>query len=132
MLGLPKRSHHSKLLQAISVDPVSSVILNSKLLLFNRIFKRRSPASAINAVLLAELLTGRGFTAGTLLHNISHYVSPTVLAFSDRPRSLCPGGVVSVGEDGVVDSLRSLLLDDRYGSPGSPERGLVKLLVRAF
>jgi hypothetical protein len=54
------------------------------------------------------------------------------LALSDRPRSLCPGGGVSDGEDGVVDSLRYLLLDDRYGTPGSAERGLVKLLVRAF
>jgi hypothetical protein len=59
-------------------------------------------------------------------------MSPIGLALSDRPRSLCPDGGVSVGEDGVVDSLRSLLLDDRYGAPGSVDRGLVKLLVRAF
>jgi hypothetical protein len=54
------------------------------------------------------------------------------LALSNRPRLLCPGGGVSDGEDGVADSLGSLLLDDRYGAPGSAERGLVKLLARAF
>jgi hypothetical protein len=59
-------------------------------------------------------------------------MSPIGLALSDQPSSFCPGGGVSVGDDGVVDSLRSLLLDDRYGAPGSAERGLVKLLIRAF
>jgi hypothetical protein len=49
-------------------------------------------------------------------------MSPSGLVLPDRPRSFCPGGGVSVGEDGVVDSLRSLLLDDRYGAPGSAER----------
>jgi hypothetical protein len=41
--------------------------------------------------------------------------------------------MVSVGEDGVVvDSLRSLLLSGSYNIADSPERELVKLVVRAF
>jgi hypothetical protein len=131
VLGLPKRSHHSKLVKAISIEPVSSIVFNSKLLLYNRIFKRRSPARAINVALFAYFLAGRECIVGTLLDTVSRFMSPIGLALSDRPRSLCLGGGVSVGEDGVVDSLKSRLLNDRYGNPGSAERGLVKLLVRA-
>jgi hypothetical protein len=60
------------------------------------------------------------------------WVSPTELACgSHLPICLSPDGV-SAGEDGVVDSLRSLLLSGSYNITDSPERELVKLLVRAF
>ena len=53
ILGLPKRSHHSKLLAALNIKPVSAVVLNGKISLFSRIFKRQSPAP-LNAFLLAR------------------------------------------------------------------------------
>jgi hypothetical protein len=59
-------------------------------------------------------------------------VSPTELACGFRlPICLARDGV-SAGEDGVVDLLRSLLLSGSYNIADSPERELVKLLVRAF
>jgi hypothetical protein len=57
-------------------------------------------------------------------------VSPAELACGSRlPICLARDGA-SAGEDGVVDSLRSLLLSGSYNITDSPERELVKLFVR--
>jgi hypothetical protein len=51
--------------------------------MYNIIFKRRSPARAVNVGLLAYFLAGCECIVGTLLDT----VSPIGLALSDRPRS---------------------------------------------
>jgi hypothetical protein len=84
-----------------------------------------------NVFFLARFLTGSGCIKGTLLSAIvATGVSPTELAcFFRLPICLARVGV-SAGV--VVDSLRSLLLRGSYNIADSPERELVKLLVRAF
>jgi hypothetical protein len=125
IFGLPKRIHHSKLLKALGIK--------TRISLFNIIFKRHSPACILNTFFLSKFLTGSGCIKGTLLSAIvATGVSPLELVCGFRlPICLARDGV-SAGEDGVVDSLRSLLLSGSYNIADSPERELVKLLVRAF
>jgi hypothetical protein len=54
ILGFPKRSNHSKLLKAIGVEPISTIIKVQRVLLLNRIFKRDTPVRSLNISLLAS------------------------------------------------------------------------------
>ena len=132
-LGLPKRSHHSRLLRALNLPRVENILSNLRALLYNRIFKRDSPSRTINAVLLANWVNNGDTIDGTLIHQVvkdGH--SPLDLAFADSARLRGPANAVADTEDGIVDSLRSLVLSDRYGVPDSAERTLTKLMLRAF
>ena len=133
-LGIPKRSHHSKLLQATGIPRIRSQICGNRASLLGRIFRHESPCRSLNAVLLSRWLMEGALVDGTLLSTlVGDGFNPLDIVYGARARSP-PGatGAVSVAGDGVVDSLASVIFSDRYNVPDSAERTLAKLLLRAF
>jgi hypothetical protein len=116
----------------MGIDVLTFSQMKSKISLVNRIFKRNSQARILNALFLARFLDGHGCISGTLIRAIAKAnISPCSLTLTTQPRSSGPAGGVSATEDGGADSLRSLLLSDRYNIAESDKRRLAKLLVKA-
>lgn len=127
---ISKRSHHTRLLEALDVSKVRPLIYRSCANLYGNIFKVDSPARDLNVILYAKFLSeGLDSVKGTLLHRtLLSGFSPVKLMMGGRsvPHSL----VSRPAEDGAVDSLRCLLRDESYGVKDSPSHRLVKLLLR--
>ena len=132
VLGLPKRSHHTRLLNALGIDSIAQNVKFLRCSLFNRIFIRDSPVRTLNCALLSKWIASGIRVQGTLLDSIISFgLSPAKLALSSWSRSLCPP-VAPAAEDGIVDSLRGLLLSSGFNRAGSVEHSMVKLLTKAF
>jgi hypothetical protein len=129
MLGLPKRSHHQKLLSALHISPVEPIINQRTLSLFHRIFNTNSPARSINALFLAKFIAHNELPAGSLIyrvHKLGH--SLVKVALSDIKLN----NFTTNSGDGIVDSLRVLLYHDNFCKPWSGEHLLAELLTKAF
>jgi hypothetical protein len=126
--GLTKQSHHSKLLSALDVDKVKTGIDNSTLSLFNRLCSVMSPTRSLCVFMLSQYVTTRSITPGSLVGRIVKMgVCPASVMVNTRKSSHD-----RKDSDGVVDSLRSLLLHENYVKPWSTEYLMVKLLTRSF
>jgi hypothetical protein len=127
-LGLPKRSHHSKLLQALNIPPVSEVVRDMKAAHFNRLMKTHSPARELSTYLMSKFLcTGRVYERTLVGQLIQMGISPIDTVFRYRKmRRATPA------RDGVVDSLRTLVFHYDFNAAGSTQHKLVKHLCRAF
>jgi hypothetical protein len=81
---------------AVGIDILAFSQMKIKISLFNRIFKRNSPARILNVFFLARFLDGRGCIPGTLISAIAKAsISPCSLAFATQLRSFGPAGGVS-------------------------------------
>ena len=128
-MGIRKRSHHSDILNALSIPKIHELRINNILSLYNRIFKVDSPTRELNCVFLAEyLITGRS-VKGTILDSIlKSGFSPVRTAFVKCPRKFYDFN----HRDGIVDSIRSLLINENFIKPWSTEHSIVQLLTQAF
>ena len=70
LLGLGKRAHHTKLLQALSFPSVQEVINKNTVNFFNRIFKVRSPLRTLCIYLISKYSTTGVLHEGTLVARI--------------------------------------------------------------
>ena len=132
VMGISKHSHHSNILKAVGVPPVDDVIKNNAMRLYRNIFKANTPARDLQSTLLAHFILKGTTIKGTLLDRIvGEGVDPldliTAKSTSTRPVRDTVGE-----EDGLVDTLRFLLLHDDYSKPWSEEHILVTMLTKAF
>lgn len=127
-LGIPKRSHHSLLSQAVNVKPIEETLNNRMLSLFHRIFNVESPTKILNLYFVSRYLVHGSYIEGSLLSKIIRMgESPVNAMFSKLSVN------VSNSEDnGIIDSLRYLLYHENYVKPWGTEHLLARLLTRAF
>ena len=129
-LGISNRSHHGRLLDALSINTVDYSINCRSLSTYYNVMCYDSPARDLTTHILSMYLTTGVTIPGTIMSRVVNMgLSPISHAFHKRtlPRHIVPNGV-----DGVVDSLRSLISHEQFIKPYSEEHTLVKLLTRAF
>lgn len=127
-LGLSKRSHYHRVLNACNITPIEKVIADNTARLYHKIFKSNTPAQEFQSLLLSSyMLTGKAQN-GTLLDRvIKAGYNPFQLTLN-RPKLK----LNTANEDGLVDSLRHLLHHENYQKPWSLEHLLANLLTKAF
>ena len=127
--GIGKRSHHTRLVRAMNLDNVGTLIGNQMRSLYNNISLIDSPTRQLNLHILHEYMFKGILIPGTLVARIveSGY-SPVNLTFHKPPPPLHD----VLEDDGVVDSIRHLIYNENYIKPWCNEHLLVKLLTRAF
>ena len=127
--GLSKQSHHSNLLRALNINTVSSGITNLMKANFSRLCAVDSPTRDLCLFFITRLLSGYPSPKGSSVDRlIKNGASPTELLFKNikTMKRNCSQS------DGVVDSLRSLLMHENYVKPWSNEYILVKFLTKSF
>ena len=127
VMGIPQRSHHSNLLQALRVQNIHDIINTNTKSLFHRIFKCDSPARDLQSRFLANYMETQRTIKNTMVDRlVSMGNSPMNIAMSK------PKKHVKYDSDGVIDSLRYMLFHDNYIRPKSNEHLLATLLLKAF
>ena len=127
-LNLGRRSHHSDLLKALEIKPMSEKISNNVCSLFFRICQTDTPARDIVFYMISDFVLRGNLIPGSLVHRlVTLGISPISAAFSkmsiDYPSE----------RNGVVDSIRNILCDDNFTKPyNSKEQDLLRLLTRSF
>ena len=131
-IGLSKRSHHTALLRALHIDPISDVVKRDTISLAGRLSQVQSPLrNLFTHEISSYILEGKTHKNCIVDRLLQYGISPISILFSDGSRGSCPpyDGRGTV-EDGIADSLRPLLTSPNYNNPASFERSLVKLLTR--
>ena len=128
VMGLSKRSHHTHLLQALSIPSFDQYLDLSIRRLYNRLMVTDTPAGALQTRLLARYTTTGHVIKHTLLARLlSRLHDPYLLIHHPGPR--CE---TSLGSNGITDSLRYLVTHHNYIKPWSYEFLQVRLLLAAF
>ena len=70
IVGFPKRSHHSALLQAVNIDDVMSSVTRNTLSLWWRLFQVDNSARKLQIKLMKEFYNGNGLIPGTILQRV--------------------------------------------------------------
>ena len=125
--GIPKRSHHTQLLQSLNISSVNNMLLKSVTSLYNRIFKINSPLRDLCVHDLSVYMSCGKTIPGTITHRITQLgLSPVDCAFTKHIpcHKSC--------NNGVVDSLSQLIHCDNFIKPWSDEYLLAVLLTKAF
>ena len=129
LLGFPLRSHHSNILRALNLSKVQSRIDKATLSLWYRIFQVDSPTRLLCAKLLSDFVLYDYSVPGTLIDRIIKMkLSPVKCLF----RRVIPNVIEEAHHDGVVESLRFLILHDNFIKPYSSEHIIASLLSKAF
>ena len=130
VLGLPKRSHHSNILEALDIPSITREVKYATVGLYQRIFRETSPTCALQTRLLSRyLLTGQCIN-GTLLSSVVKYnVNPVTIILDNN---FINKRDTFKKADGIVDSLKYLLYSENYVKPWSDEFILTRLLTKAF
>ena len=111
--GIPKRSHHSQLLDALDIVRVDSLIKKSTSLLYARIFQTSTSQRELCIYYLSMFILTENIIKGTILDSIVNFgLCPIKCAF-DNHFSLQP----NKQPDGVVESLKQLFYHDNYIKP---------------
>ncbi len=114
-------------LQALNIEHTKAVIHRSSNSLFKRLCLTDSPTRNLCIHLLDIYMTDGILIPGTIIDRIVKTgISPLSLLSQTNVRKPLQT------EDGLVDSLRSLLLCENYVKPWSDEYLLVKLLTKSF
>jgi hypothetical protein len=125
--GIPKRSHHTQLLQSLNISSVNNMLIKSITSLYTRIFKVNSPLRDLCVYDLAVYMSCGKTIPGTITHRLTQLcLSPVDCAF----KKYIP--CHSVCHDGVVDSLSQLIYCDNFIKPWSDEYLMSVLLTKAF
>ena len=130
--GINKRSHHSKLLKALSIPPVEDIIIKNTIRLYHNIFKTDTPARDLQATMLSEYLINGRTTKGSLLDRIITGGRNPLKIIFDKQLYVCSTFDTTEPSDGVTDSLRYLVHHNDYNKPWSEEHILATLLTKAF
>ncbi|CAL4133541.1 unnamed protein product, partial [Meganyctiphanes norvegica] len=127
-LGLSKRSHYHRVLQACNIKPIEEVIAENAARLYHSIFQCDTPAKEFQCLLLSSyVLTGKA-EIGTLLDRVIKAGHNPLNLIINKPTF----SRHTTNEDGLVDSLRHLLYHENYQKPGSQEHILATLLTKSF
>ena len=122
IVGFPKRSNHTALLQAVNIDDVMSSVTRNTLSLWWRLFQVGNPTRKLQIKLMKEFYNANGLIPGTILQRVvSAGFSPIKSLFT---KQLNVNPEVNSPRDGVVDCLRYLICNENFIKPYSEERVL--------
>ncbi len=133
-LRLSKFSHHSHLLQAMNIEPVSHSINTRITKLFAKSLSGSSPHRSLCTYLLSKYIYTGTIVKGTLLERV-------ILSGASPMDLLCQNEDVSCfsarqryekGSNGIVDTMQTLLFHDNFIKPWSAEYNLLRLLTSSF
>jgi len=83
--GIPKRSHHSQLLDALDIVRVDSLIKKSTSLLYARIFQTDTPIRDLCTYYLSMFILTENIIKGTILDSIVNFgLCPIKCAFDNH------------------------------------------------
>ena len=114
LLGIGKRSHHTKLLHALALPCTQEIINKNILTFFNQVFKVCSPLRTLCFYFMSEYITTGRVYEGTLVSRVVNMgYSPTDCAFNVRKT------VYIKPQYGVIDSLQYLVYHKTFNKPGA-------------
>ena len=129
VLGIPKRSHHTQLLEALDICSIKQIVNNRTTGLFHRICQlQSSPAKDICMFELTEYILYNKTYSGTIVHRLTQQGISPLHALSSKPEKCS----TSSSQDGTVDSLRQLIMHEQFIKPWSSQHILSTLLTKAF
>ena len=132
VMGISKHSHHSNILKALGVPTIDDVIKNNAMRLYSNIFKANTPARDLQSTLLSHFILNGTIIKGTLLDRIVGAGADPLDLITAKSPSTSPVCDTTGEEDGLVESLRFLLLHDDYSKPRSEEHILATMLTKAY
>ena len=127
-MGIPNRSHHSKLLQAMCLSKTSEIINLYRETLYNRIFKCECPAKELQTRFLNDYFKHNKLTKNSLLQQVILNGAAPIKTLLNKPKK----EVFNDCTDGFIDSLQYMILNDNYIKPYSNEHQLVLLMLKSF
>ena len=110
IVGFPKRSHHTALLQAIKIDDAIPSATRNTLSLWWRPFQVDNPNRKLQIKLMNEFYNGNGLIPGTILQGVVSAGFSTIKSLFTKQSYVNPE--VNSTRDGVVDSLRYLVCNE--------------------
>ena len=129
MLGFQQRTHHSNLLTAVNIQKVESMITRNTETLWRKAFQIDSALRSICALSLSNFIINAKLIPGSIVERlVTAGRSPMklLLDLSYMPvRS-------TYSANGIVDSLKYLIMKEQFLKPYSDEYVLATLLVKAF
>ena len=129
LLSFPVRSHHTNVLRALNLSKVQSRIDKATLSLWYCIFQVDSQTILLCAKLLSDFILYNYSVPVTLIDRIIKMkLSPVKCLF----RRMIPNAIEEAHHDGVVESLRYLILHENFIKPYSSEHIIASLLTKAF
>ena len=128
-LGLPKFCHNTPLLQALKVKKIDNLLQVQQLSLIRNALLNNSKARTFYLHMFKHRTsyTDKNLLSRCLEICNTHRVSLTRYVFDEHYASKCKRQIYAVPQDGVVDSIRSLLYNYNQHS-----KQLVKLLLSPF
>ena len=129
LLGFPQRSHHSNILRALNLSKVQLRIEEATLSLWYRICQVDSPTRLVCAKLLSDFVLYDYTVPCTLIDRIIKMkLSPVKCLF----RRVIPNVIEEAHHEGVVESLRFLILHEHFIKPYSSEHIIASFLTKTF
>ena len=128
-LGLPKFCHNTPLLQALKVKKIDNLLQVQQLSLIRNALLNKSKARTFYLHMFKHRTshTDKNLLSRCLEICNAHRVSLTRYVFDEHYASKCKRQIYAVPQDGVVDSITSLLYNYNQHS-----KQLVKLLLSPF
>ena len=126
-MGLGKRHHHTKLLGALRIKEITSVIQDRTLESYYRAVNNYSPVRQLQLELLTKYVASGETVRGTMVDKLVMMGLCPIIAALHRP---CK--IHKTEEDGTIDSMRQLIQDENYIKPWSHEFALMLLLTKAL
>ena len=109
-IGVPKRNHHTTILNALEIRPLQTAIRQQTTSLFSRIFKVDSQMKDICITLLAQYKLQKKLCPGTIVERLVRMgISPLETTFA---RPLKSSQYTS--HDDVVDTLKNLMMHEHF------------------
>ena len=127
-MGFSKRHRHTNLLRALNITPVPDLLSKNTANLYHRLFSVDSPARTLQCSALASYILTGETTKNTLLGRIVESGQSPVSLILNPPKHSPPHS----SQDGIVDSLRHLIIQDNFVKPYGNDHYLASLLLKAF
>ena len=141
VLGFPKRSHNSHLLEAVGLDRIQLHVKDKNVTLLNKAFSLDGQYSDLCRYMISKFILTGATCKNTLIDRIvSFNISPLQIYMSQCSDSdYNPSCISNISKDsrtksdnGIVDSLKYLVFHNEFNKLGSTVHTLAKLLVKAF
>jgi len=127
-IGVPKRNHHTAKLNALEIQLLQTVIRQQTMYLFYKIFKVDSQTKDICITLLPQYVLHKKLCAWTIVERLVRMeISPLEAAFA-RPLKWRQHS----SHDGVVDTLKNLMMHEHFIKPWSGPHILTVMLTKSF
>jgi exonuclease III len=126
-IGLSKQSQHTYLCKALGIPSIHETLSQKTIMLWYNIFRKRSPARDLCCHFLKKYVGSGLLVPGTLLYRVLQAgYSPTKCAYwPAKYKGVC-------NNNGIVDTIQSLVLHENFNKPKSDEYFMLKLLTKSF